>query len=218
MLRCQFQYQATDFSIDVDFCMQSQILGIVGASGSGKSTILKNIAGLLSPSRGRICLNHRLLFEDQACISVPMHQRNIALVFQQALLFPHLNVGENLHYALEWAKQRSTRFCVDEIVDLLELKPLLQRKAHQLSGGEAQRVSIGRALLSAPQLILLDEPLTGLDQRLRQQILEFLKIIKEQTEIPMIYVTHHPEEIEFLQGEMLGIDQGKLQQTMTTIF
>ena len=210
MLTCQFQYQTPEFLIDVDFCMQTKVLGIVGASGSGKSTILKNIVGLLSPSHGHICLNHKVLFEKKECISVPMHQRKIALVFQQALLFPHLNVGQNLNYALEWAKQRSTRFSVDEIVDLLELKTLLHRKAHQLSGGEAQRVSIGRALLSSPQLILLDEPLTGLDQRLRQQILEFLKIIKEQIGIPMIYVTHHLEEIEFLQGEMLEIDHGKL--------
>ncbi|MFN4187076.1 MULTISPECIES: ATP-binding cassette domain-containing protein [Acinetobacter] len=210
MLTCQFKYQLPDFVLDVDFCMQQQVQGIVGASGSGKSTILKNIAGLLTPSNGLIQLNDQLLFSAEKELLVPMHRRNIALIFQQALLFAHLNVLQNLKYAHKWAKHKTSHFELDDIVNLLELKPLLQRKAHQLSGGEAQRVSIGRALLSSPQLILLDEPLTGLDLRLRQQILDFLKIVKEETEIPMLYVTHHPEEIEFLQGEILDVDQGKL--------
>ena len=211
MLKCNFQYQHADFMLNVKLEMQQQLLGIVGISGCGKSTLLKNIVGLLKPTHGSIQFNQQILFDSQQKIHVPMHQRKIALIFQNALLFPHMNVQQNLCYAEKLIPQAERKFQFNEIVELLELTHLCQRKAHQLSGGEAQRVSIGRALLSSPHLLLLDEPLTGLDQQLKQQILPFLKRIKDELNLPMIYVTHHLEELKYLKADILQLDQGQLQ-------
>ena len=211
MLKCNFQYQHADFMLNVELEMQQQLLGIVGVSGCGKSTLLKNIVGLLQPTHGSIQFNQQILFDSQQKIHVPMHQRKIALIFQNALLFPHMNVQQNLCYAEKFIPQAERKFQFNEIIKLLELTHLCQRKAHQLSGGEAQRVSIGRALLSSPHLLLLDEPLTGLDQQLKQQILPFLQRIKDELNLPMIYVTHHLEELKYLKADILQLDQGQLQ-------
>ena len=211
MLKCNFQYHHADFMLNVELEMQQQLLGIVGVSGCGKSTLLKNIVGLLKPTHGSIQFNQQILFDSQQKIHVPMHQRKIALIFQNALLFPHMNVQQNLCYAEKLIPQAERKFQFNEIVELLELTHLCQRKAHQLSGGEAQRVSIGRALLSSPHLLLLDEPLTGLDQQLKQQILPFLQRIKDELNLPMIYVTHHLEELKYLKADILQLDQGQLQ-------
>ena len=211
MLKCNFQYQHADFMLNIELEMQQQLLGIVGVSGCGKSTLLKNIVGLLKPTHGSIQFNQQILFDSQQKIHVPMHQRKIALIFQNALLFPHMNVQQNLCYAEKLIPQAERKFQFNEIIKLLELTHLCQRKAHQLSGGEAQRVSIGRALLSSPHLLLLDEPLTGLDQQLKQQILPFLQRIKDELNLPMIYVTHHLEELKYLKADILQLDQGQLQ-------
>lgn len=211
MLKCDFQYQHADFILNIKLDMQQQLLGIVGMSGSGKTTLLKNIVGLLPPTHGYIQFQQQVLFDCQQNIHVPMYQRKIALIFQNAVLFPHMNVQQNLGYAEKMSCSLERKFQFDEIVTLLELKPLLKRKAHQLSGGEAQRVSIGRALLSSPNLLLLDEPLTGLDGQLKQQILPFLKRIKDELNLPMIYVTHHEQELAYLDAHILQLDQGQLQ-------
>ncbi|MGI1796207.1 ATP-binding cassette domain-containing protein [Acinetobacter variabilis] len=210
MLKCDFQYQQADFGLNIKLEMSQQLLGIVGASGSGKSTLLKNIVGLLKPDQGYIQFKHQDLINTKEKINIPMHQRKIALVFQNALLFPHMNVQQNLCYAEKLVSRADRKFQFEDIVELLELKPLIYRKAHQLSGGEAQRVSIGRALLSSPNLLLLDEPLTGLDQQLKQQILPFLKRIKDELNLPMIYVTHHLEELAYLEAETVQLKQGIL--------
>jgi molybdate transport system ATP-binding protein len=190
--------------------MQDQLLGIVGASGSGKSTFLKCLVGLLQPQQGVIEFQNQTLFDSKQHIHIPMHQRKIALIFQNALLFPHMNVQQNLLYAEKLVIENEHKFNFEHIIDLLELRPLIQRKAHQLSGGEAQRVSIGRALLSSPNLLLLDEPLTGLDRRLKDQILPFLNTVKEQTQLPMIYVTHHADELAYLKANIMRIENGKI--------
>lgn len=212
MLNCDFQFNYANFQLEASLDMQSQLIGIVGASGSGKSTFLKNIAGLLKPSQGFIHFQQKVLFDHQQKRNIPVHQRKIALIFQQALLFPHLNVMQNLKYAehLVMKNKGQQKFVFEDIVELLELKPLLRHRAHQLSGGQAQRVSIGRALLSSPDLLLLDEPLNGLDQKLKQQILPFMKAVIHQTHLPMIYVTHHLDEVEYLQAEVLQCEKGKL--------
>ena len=210
MLQCDFNYQHADFILKIKLDMQSQLLGIVGASGSGKSTFLKNIVGLLTPTQGYIQFQQQILVDTEQKLIVPMHQRKIALIFQNALLFPHMNVQQNLNYAVKLVPKSERKFQFEEMVKLLELKPLLQRKAHQLSGGEAQRVSIGRALLSSPNLLLLDEPLTGLDHQLKHHILPFFKRIQDELNLPMIYVTHHEQELVFLDAPILQLNQGKL--------
>ncbi|QXX87126.1 ATP-binding cassette domain-containing protein [Acinetobacter lwoffii] len=212
MLKCDFQFNYANFQLQANLDMQTQLIGIVGASGSGKSTFLKNIAGLLKPSQGFIHFQQKILFDHQQKLNIPVHQRKIALIFQQALLFPHLNVMQNLKYAeqLNIKNKGKQKFLFEDIVELLELKPLLRYRAHQLSGGQAQRVSIGRALLSSPDLLLLDEPLNGLDQKLKNQILPFLKIVLHQTDLPMIYVTHHVDEVAYLQAQLLHFEKGKI--------
>ena len=210
MLDCDFQYQNTDFQLNIHLKMQDQLLGIIGASGSGKSTFLKCLVGLLKPQSGKIVFQNKILFDAGNNINIPMHQRKIALIFQNALLFPHMTVQQNLNYAEKLVSETNHKFSFNQIIDLLEIKPLLLRKAHQLSGGEAQRISIGRALLSSPNLLLLDEPLTGLDSQLKQQILPFLKRLKDEIDLPMIYVTHHHHELDFLQAEVLNLSSGEL--------
>ncbi|WPC35556.1 ATP-binding cassette domain-containing protein [Acinetobacter sp. YWS30-1] len=210
MLKCNFHYQQADFGLNIKLEMSQQLLGIVGTSGSGKSTLLKNIVGLLKPDQGYIQFNQQDLINTEKKINIPMHQRKIALVFQNALLFPHMNMQQNLCYAEKLVSRADRKFQFEDIVELLELNPLMHRKAHQLSGGEAQRVSIGRALLSSPNLLLLDEPLTGLDQQLKQQILPFLKRMKDELNLPMIYVTHHLEELAYLEAETVQLKQGIL--------
>ena len=212
MLKCDFQFNYANFQLQASLDMQTQLIGIVGASGSGKSTFLKNIAGLLKPLQGFIHFQQKILFDHQQKLNIPVHQRKIALIFQQALLFPHLNVMQNLKYAeqLNIKNKGLQKFTFEDIVELLELKPLLRHRAHQLSGGQAQRVSIGRALLSSPDLLLLDEPLNGLDQKLKNQILPFLKIVINQTNLPMIYVTHHVDEVAYLQAQLLHFEKGKI--------
>lgn len=210
MLSCDFQYQTLDFQLNMQLKIQDQLLGIVGASGSGKSTFLKCLVGLLQPQQGVIEFQNQTLFDSKQHIHIPMHQRKIALIFQNALLFPHMNVQQNLLYAEKLVIENERKFNFEHIIDLLELRPLIQRKAHQLSGGEAQRVSIGRALLSSPNLLLLDEPLTGLDRRLKDQILPFLNTVKEQTQLPMIYVTHHADELAYLKANIMHIENGKI--------
>lgn len=210
MLNCKFDYQRADFNLNIQLEMQHPILGIVGSSGSGKTTLLKNIAGLLNPKSGDIQLGSQTLFASSRKINLAPHQRQVTLVFQQALLFPHLNVQQNLKYAEKLQDSKDVKFHSAQIVELLELEHLIQRKAHQLSGGEAQRVCIGRALLSSPNLLLLDEPLTGLDHQLKQQILPFLKRIKDELDLPMIYVTHHIDELKSLDAEILTMHEGRL--------
>lgn len=205
MLYCDFEYRYADFQLKIKLEQHTKLLGIVGASGSGKSTFLKCLVGLLQPQSGKIQFNSQILFDREKKIHIAMHQRKIALVFQNALLFPHMNVQQNLVYAEKLLTVAKRKFSFEQIVELLEIEKLLTRKAHQLSGGEAQRISIGRALLSSPELLLLDEPLTGLDPYLKQQILPFLKKIQDEIDLPMIYVTHQDEELTFLQAKVIRL-------------
>ena len=203
MLQCQFKYRHQDFQLQIGFSLKDQIMGVMGASGRGKSTLLKNIVGLLQPQQGCIIFNDTVFVDTNRHISLAMHQRKTALVFQNALLFPHLNVQQNLLYGQQLAKSQHLKFQLDEVVQMLDVQSLLKRKVHELSGGEAQRISIGRALLSNPNLLLLDEPLTGLNHQLKQQILNYLQQIHQHYHLPMIYVTHHPEELSSLTDNIL---------------
>ncbi len=210
MLELNFEFKRADFSMSTTQVFDAPITGILGASGSGKSTLLALIAGLLKPQQGIIKLNGKLLCESKTRIWVPPHKRHIGLVFQDGQLLPHLSVRNNLLYGYQNISAAQRRFAVDSIVELLEIGHLLERRPGNLSGGEKQRVALGRAVLYSPELLLLDEPLSALDERLKQQILPFFLRIYAECKIPMVYVTHAFSELQFLTQHYLQVQDGKL--------
>lgn len=210
MLELDFEFQRGNFSLKAQQNFSAPITGILGASGSGKSTLLAIIAGLLKPQSGRILLNGNPLCDTKSHQWLPPHKRHIGLVFQDGQLFPHLSVRNNLLYGFNNIPSALRRFSLRDVVELLEVGDLLERKPAHLSGGEKQRVALGRAVLYSPQLLLLDEPLSALDERLKQQILPFLLRIYEECKIPMIYVTHALSEINFLTKDRFVVRNGEL--------
>ncbi|MET0357236.1 MAG: ATP-binding cassette domain-containing protein [Cellvibrio sp.] len=198
MLDLDFSFKRDSFLLQISTKIHAPITGILGASGSGKTTLLAIIAGLLKPQTGHISLTNRTLFSakvNEKNIWVPPHKRRIGLVFQDGQLLPHLSVHKNLLYGYHNISADQRHFSLKEIVELLEIDHLLELKTNKLSCGEKQRVALGRAVLYSPDLLLLDEPLSALDERLKNQILPFFLRIKSEIKIPIIYVTHYPREI-----------------------
>lgn len=210
MLELDFSLKRGDFQLQVQQKLQLPVCGILGPSGGGKSTLLAAVAGLIKPHTGTIRLDGQELFNSAQHIHVPAHQRRIGLVFQDGQLLPHLSVRNNLLYGYRNIPIGERRFTLDAVVELLEIGPLLERKPRSLSGGEQQRVALGRAILYSPRLLLLDEPLSALDERLKHQILAFLLRIKEECEIPMLYVTHAVSEVHFLADSCYAMEAGRL--------
>ena len=212
MLELDLAFRRDDFYLQIQQNFSAPISGVLGASGSGKSTLLALIAGLLKPQQGRIILNGKTLCDTNARTWVPAHKRHIGLVFQDGQLLPHLSVRNNLVYGFNNIAPAQRRFTVESVVELLEIGSLLERKPAQLSGGEKQRVALGRAVLYSPELLLLDEPLSALDERLKQQILPFFLRIYDECKIPMLYVTHALSEVEFLDAPCFVMRDGKLSE------
>jgi len=176
----------------------ARIVALVGPSGAGKTTVLNAIAGLLRPQSGRIEVDGRVLYDSARGIDLPVHRRQVGYVFQDARLFPHLDVRGNLLYGRHGARGQERRFELDTVVDLLGIGALLGRRTANLSGGEAQRVAIGRALLSQPAILLLDEPLSALDEARRRELIPWLLRVRDATRLPMLYVSHHAGEVRQL--------------------
>lgn len=198
-----------NFSLDIAFEAPSGITVLFGESGSGKTSTINAIAGLQNNSLGRVTLSDRVLFDSDSNIHLKPYQRNIGYIFQESRLFPHLTVEQNLNYAKRFKKAgKSVDF--NHIVDLLGIKPLLKRRPNSLSGGEKQRVAIGRALLSAPDLILADEPLAALDGARKAELLPYFKRLNRELGIPMLYVTHSPEEVLELADHVIALEQGRI--------
>ena len=208
MLSLDCEYRRGDFVLRAHAEIADGVTGICGPSGCGKSTLLALLAGLLRPQAGRIRFADETLADGATF--VPPWRRHFGLVFQDGQLFPHLSVRGNLLYGHRRRAAEERRFELPAVLDLLEIGPLLERRPGQLSGGERQRVALGRALLYSPRLLLLDEPLSALDERLKQQILPFLKRVKDETRIPMIYVTHTLSEVEYLADRLLPMERGEL--------
>jgi molybdate transport system ATP-binding protein len=210
MIEVQARLKRKHFELDASLHLSQRVTAIYGPSGAGKSTLLSIIAGITQPDSGRIVIDGECLFDSQARINKPIHQRKIGLVFQDGRLFPHLTVEHNLSYALNFTPIQNQQFQLKQIASLLELEPLLKQRPHQLSGGEKQRVALGRALLSSPRLLMLDEPLASLDDRLKNQILPFLKLVANEINIPMIYISHSKEEIMQITDNLIDIQLGKV--------
>lgn len=196
-----------NFVLDVAFEAGPGVTALFGRSGAGKSTIVKAIAGLLKPERGRIAIGETVLFDSERRINVPPERRRAGVVFQDGRLFPHLTVRENLLYG--FARAKGTKAIeLATVAGLLGLEPLLARRPVKLSGGERQRVAVGRALLSQPKVLLMDEPLASLDAARKGDVLPYLEEINERFQIPVIYVTHDADEVLRLASDVVLLGNG----------
>lgn len=205
----QLSGRRADFNLDVHFTLAEQgITALFGPSGCGKTSILRAIAGLSSFLTGKIMINHTI-WQDRAT-SLPVHHRQTGYVFQENSLFPHLTVQQNLTYGQDRLPQNIAALSVTDVIDFLSLSSFLSRKPTSLSGGEKQRVALGRALLSAPQILLLDEPLSALDHQSKAEILPYLRDLPQILSIPMIYVSHDIQEIEHIADYILVMSRGNI--------
>jgi len=198
-----------DFDLAVRFRSDAPVLGLFGRSGSGKTTVVNAIAGIGRPARGRIVMNGEILFDSARGIDLPPEQRRLGYVFQDGLLFPHLDVEANLLYGLRRAARRQRVTDRDRVIELLGLRELLRRLPDTLSGGEKQRVAIGRALLAQPRLLLMDEPLASLDIPRQNEVLRYIEQLRDELRIPIVYVTHSVAEITRLADTVVLLSEGK---------
>lgn len=208
-LRIEINHSFAAFRLDVGFESQSSTTVLFGRSGSGKTTLINAVAGLLTPHGGRISLGDRVLFDADHGIDVPVHLRRIGYVFQDARLFPHMSVSDNLNYGARFAPDPMEAKERDRIVEVLGIGALLARRPAALSGGEKQRVALGRALISAPELLLMDEPLAALDDMRKNEILTYLQQARKDGGPAMIYVTHDMNEIVRLADDLVVMKEGR---------
>ncbi len=197
------------FHMSLKCSFDAAITGIFGSSGAGKTTLLNIIAGLTEMNSGQIEMNHQLLYDKAKKINIPPEQRRIGYVFQEGRLFPHLSVKENLRFGEKLLNSGQRKVIFKEVIDLLEIGPLLNKKIKEISGGQAQRVAIGRALLTSPKLLLFDEPFAGLDARLRSQVIPFLKRITSHYQIPMLIVSHDLQDLLKITDQLMLMQDGK---------
>ena len=197
------------FALDVAFQAEAPILGLFGRSGSGKTTLVNLLAGTVRPQRGRIVVNGETLFDSARGVDVPPERRRLGYVFQDDLLFPHLSVERNLLYGYRRAPPDARVIDVAHIVELLGLRDLMHRLPDALSGGEKQRVAIGRALLAQPRLLLMDEPLASLDVPRREEVLRYVELLRDDLAIPIVYVSHSVAEITRLADTVVLLSDGK---------
>jgi molybdate transport system ATP-binding protein len=195
--------QQDSFMLDVRESASVEVLGLFGPSGSGKTSLLEAIAGIRTPDEGEIRIGDRPLFSSKDRINVPARDRRIGYVPQDALLFPNMNVTENIRYG-----GRGGDF--GTLIEMLDLKPLLDRRVQNLSGGEKQRVAIARAMMTHPSILLLDEPLAGVDHDRRDVILPYILRIRKELHVPLIYVTHDEAELNAIADRILRLDAGRV--------
>ena len=210
VLRVDVEKQLGEFSLAASFVSEGRVTGLFGASGSGKTTLVNMIAGLLRPDRGTIVIDGETVDDTTAGIHVPSHRRRIGYVFQDARLFPHLNVAQNLDYGRHMNRVPRDPAQHKRIVDLLDIGALLDRRPGKLSGGERQRVALGRALLSKPRLLLLDEPLGALDEGRKHEILPYLVRLRDEANVPMVYVSHDAAELRQLATQIVMLRAGRV--------
>ncbi len=198
------------FDLRVAFEAPGGVTALFGRSGAGKTTVINAIAGLERPATGRITLSGQTLFDAQARVNLPVHRRRLGYVFQDGRLFPHLSVRQNLTYGQRFAPRSATGPGLEEVADLLGLAPLLDRRPGALSGGEKQRVAFGRALLARPRMLLMDEPLAALDAARKEEILPYLERLRDQTGLPILYVSHSVAEVARLATSVVVLDAGRV--------
>ena len=199
-----------DFNLDIAFENDDGITALFGRSGSGKSTTINLIAGLARPDRGRIVLDGRILVDTAMGAYVPSYRRRAGLVFQDSQLFPHLSVRQNLLFGRWFVPNAERTIAFEPVVETLNIGALLARKPARLSGGEKQRVALGRALLASPKILLMDEPLASLDQERKLEILPLIERLRDEFRIPIVYVSHSVEEVGRLASRVVVLDAGRV--------
>jgi molybdate transport system ATP-binding protein len=200
------------FTLSAAFEFDARAAALFGPSGSGKTTILDAIAGLRRPARGRIAIDGRVLYSSDTRINLPVHQRHVGYVPQDVALFPHMNVRRNLLYGTHAGVSPD----VGRVLSMLEIGSLVDRRVTELSGGERQRVALGRALMSGPSLLLLDEPLAAVDVPLRRKILPYLRRVRDEMRIPILYVSHDRGEVDELADRVVHLADGRVVDERTS--
>ncbi len=210
-IRARLRIARPEFTLDVDLTLPGRgITALFGHSGSGKTTCLRAMAGLERATPGFFTIAGEVWQDDSQNLFVPTHQRALGVVFQEASLFPHLSVRRNIAYGEQRVPAAQRRFALAEVAALLDISHLLDRAPDQLSGGERQRVAIARALLAAPKILLMDEPLAALDLKLKLEILPYLERLHRELALPIIYVSHSPDEVARLADHLVLLDQGQV--------
>ncbi|EFH92420.1 ATP-binding cassette domain-containing protein [Finegoldia magna] len=202
MLKCNIEKKLNHFVLNVDFTVENEILCIMGESGSGKTSILNSIAGLLTPDKGDIVLDDNILFSDK--INLKPQERNIGYVFQDYALFPNMSVEDNIFF------MNPDKDYANSLIEKLGIEYLLENFPNTLSGGEKQKVSIVRALANKPRLLLMDEPFSSIDEKFKNKFYEELIEIKKSLDVPIMMVTHNRHEAEILADRLIFIDKGKI--------
>ena len=210
MLSVDVERRTGAFETRVQFRTDARVTALFGRSGAGKTSLVNMMAGLVRPDRGRIEIDGQVLFDSAAGIDVPVHARRIGYVFQEARLFPHYSVRRNLLYGHDLVPPAERYVELAHVVELLGLQDLLSRRPGDLSGGEKQRVAIGRALLASPRILLFDEPLASLDAHRKNEILEYIELMRDDVRIPMIYVSHAIDEVLRLADSVVLLSAGTL--------
>jgi molybdate transport system ATP-binding protein len=209
-LAVDIEHRQGDFRLDARFAAEGGLTALFGRSGSGKTSLINVIAGLIRPDRGRVVVDGETVVDSERGVFVPVHKRRVGYVFQDGRLFPHLSVRQNLLYGRWFAPNRERRVELDAIADLLGIAALLDRRPARLSGGEKQRVAIGRALLASPRLLLMDEPLAALDEARKAEILPYIERLRDHARVPIVYVSHSIAEVARLATSVVLLADGRV--------
>ncbi|MES2144167.1 MAG: molybdenum ABC transporter ATP-binding protein [Pseudomonadota bacterium] len=207
-LEVQLAHRFRGFTLDLAFAAPPGVTALFGQSGAGKTTIVNAVAGLLHPDRGRISIDGVILLDTARRVAIPTHRRRIGYVFQEGRLFRHMTVRQNILYGAWFAGQKATDST--RIIDLMGIGALLDRRPGTLSGGEKQRVALARAILSQPRMLLMDEPLSALDAARKAEVLPYLERLRDETRLPILYVSHSVAEVARLATTVVLIDKGRL--------
>ena len=216
MIEIAVDHAQGDFSITADIRANGRVLALCGPSGAGKTTLLDIVAGLRRPRHGRVAVDDAVFFDSSGGIDLPARLRRIGYVFQEPRLFPHLSVTGNLNYGVRFATRGPGLVGFDQVVALLGIEALLKRGTEKLSGGEKQRVAIGRALLTNPRVLLMDEPLTAIDEARRRDILQLIETLRDAFAIPIVFVSHQASEVERLASDVAQIESGRVVVAQAT--
>ncbi len=209
-LSVSIRHRLEGFDLDIAFEAPPGLTALFGASGTGKTSVVNAVAGLMRPDHARIQVGTRLLCDTGAGLFLPPHKRRLGYIFQEGRLFPHLSVRQNLRYGAWFTRRHGTGEDMERVVEMLGLGALLTRRPGALSGGEKQRVAIGRALLARPQLILADEPLAALDEARKAEILPYFERLRDEAGVPILYVSHAPAEVARLATTVVALERGRV--------